>query len=111
MKEKLIGDKIRDARKRAGLTQLQLANQLFISESYIALIESNRRNPSMNVLTKIAEALNLTTDHIVFDISSRDANSFTNDWENLIQNRTPEEIESGLKMLRHYFECLDDLSD
>ena len=66
MSEKLIGDKIREARKRAGLTQWQLADKIFVSESYIALIESNRRNPSTIVLSKIAEALNLTTDHILF---------------------------------------------
>ena len=109
MKELTLGEKIRDARKNAGLTQWQLANKIFVSESYIALIESNRRNPSMSVLSKIAEALNLTTDHIIFDTSERSADSYIADWLNLTADRSPEEIESDLKMLRHYFECLDDL--
>ncbi len=109
MSEKLIGDKIREARKQAGLTQCQLADKIFVSESYIALIESNKRNPSMSVLTKLAEVLNLTTDHIVFDTSSRDLDSFTLDWQKLTENRTPEEIESALKMIKAYFECLDSL--
>lgn len=111
MKEKLIGDKIREARKSAGLTQWQLANKIFVSESYIALIESNKRNPSMSVLTKIAEELGLTTDHIVFDTSSRSDDSFTVEWQKLIQNRTPEEIETALKMVESYFHCLDDLKE
>ncbi len=109
MSEMLIGDKIREARKKAGLTQWQLAYKVFVSESYIALIESNKRNPSMAVLTKLAEVLNLTTDHIVFDTSSRDSDSFTLDWQKLTENRTPEEIESALKMVKAYFECLDSL--
>lgn len=111
MKEKLIGDKIREARKAAGLTQWQLANKIFVSESYIALIESNKRNPSTNVLIKIAEELGLTTDHIVFDTSSRSVDSFTLEWHNLIQDRSPEEIQTALKMLKSYFECLDNLKD
>lgn len=109
MKNMLTGDKIREARKKAGITQLQLADKIYISESYIALIESNRRNPSMNVLTKIAEALNITIDHLVFNADSRTDDSFTSEWNSIIQNRMPNEIETALKMVRSYFECLDDL--
>ncbi len=108
MGEMLIGDKIREA-KKAGLTQWQLAEKVFVSESYIALIESNKRNPSMSVLTKLAEVLNITTDHIVFDTSSRNTDSFTLEWQKLIENRTPEEIESALKIVKTYFECIDEL--
>lgn len=109
MKEQTLGEKIRDARKTAGLTQLQLANKIYVSESYIALIETDKRNPSMAVLSKIAEALGLTTDHIIFDTSVRSADSYTVDWQNLIAERSPEEIESALRMLKTYFQCLDDL--
>ena len=109
MNERSVGEKIRNARKKAGLTQLQLANMIFVSESYIALIESNRRNPSMNVLTSIAKALNLTADQLLFDTKKRSIDSFTLDWKNLIQDRTPEEIQSALKMLKTYFSCLDEL--
>ncbi|MGN1224551.1 MAG: helix-turn-helix transcriptional regulator [Ruminococcus sp.] len=48
MNGKITGDKIREARKQAGLTQLQLADKIYVSESYIALIESNRRSPSVS---------------------------------------------------------------
>ena len=109
MDDKLIGDRIRDARKKAGLTQLQLADRIFVSESYIALIESNKRNPSTAVLSKIAEVLNLTTDHILFEASSRTLDSYTLDWQKLIENRSPQEIETALQLLRSYFECLDNL--
>lgn len=105
----LIGDKIREARKRAGFTQLQLANKIFVSESYIALIERNKRNPSTVVLSKIAEALNLTTDHILFDTTSRSNDSYTKEWECLISERSKEQIETALNMLRAYFECIDEL--
>ena len=38
-----IGSRIRNARKQAGLTQAQLAERAFISESYMALIELDKR--------------------------------------------------------------------
>ena len=110
MKEKLLGDKIRDARKQAGLTQWQLANKIFVSESYIALIESNKRNPSTDVLSKIAEALGMTTDHMLCDTVSRSTDSFALDFCNLVKNRSPEEIDTALQLIRKYFECLDELN-
>ncbi len=108
MKSQSIGKRIREARKSAGMTQCQLADLVFVSESYIALIESGRRNPSMHVLTKIAEVLHLTTDGLVFDTESRDIDSFTSEWKKLIENRTPTEIQSALVLLKTYFSCLDD---
>lgn len=109
LKETLIGDKIREARKKARLTQWQLANKIFVSESYIALIESNKRNPSTIVLSKIAEALNITTDHLLFENISRSNDSFTHEWESIIENRSSKEIETALKLIRDYFQCLDEL--
>lgn len=110
MSNLLIGDKIREARKRAGLTQIQLANMIFVSESYIALIEKNKRNPSTIVLSKIAEALNITTDHILFETETRKDESFILEIKSIIEGRSNEQIETAIKLLRSYFECVDDLN-
>ena len=56
---KNVGSRIKSARKKAGLTQLQLAEKIFVSESYIAMIESDKRNPSTDVVGKIADVLNV----------------------------------------------------
>ncbi len=111
MEEKTVGAKIQEARRSAGLKQWQLANMVNVSESYIALIESDKRNPSITVLTKIAEVLGLTTDQIVFDVDTRSNASFTLEWQSMIRDRSPKEIESALKMLRSYFSCLDDFKN
>ena len=36
--------------------------------------------------------------------------SYTNEWLNLIDGRSPQEIASALNMLKAYFACLDDLN-
>lgn len=49
MQEKTLGKRVKLLRNKKGLTQIQLANELYISESYIALIEADKRNPSMEI--------------------------------------------------------------
>ncbi|HEX7837672.1 MAG TPA: short-chain fatty acyl-CoA regulator family protein [Kofleriaceae bacterium] len=50
-----LGAKVRTLRRREGLTQVQLADQLGISASYLNLIEANRRPLPANLLIKLAQ--------------------------------------------------------
>ncbi len=52
-----IGSLIRDARKQRGLTQKQLADELATSQSAIHRIEAGNQNLSLEMINKIAEAL------------------------------------------------------
>jgi DNA-binding XRE family transcriptional regulator len=61
---------IRVWRKRRGLTQRELAEAVGISPPYLSQLESGKRKGATEVLSAIAEALNLTLDDVV-DISLR----------------------------------------
>jgi len=50
---------VRRARRKAGLTQEQLALEAKIDLTYVGGIERGKRNPSVIVLARIAEALNI----------------------------------------------------
>jgi UDP-N-acetylglucosamine 1-carboxyvinyltransferase len=52
-----IGGLIRDARKHRGLTQTQLAEVLGTSQSAVHRIEAGNQNLSLEMVTRIAEAL------------------------------------------------------
>jgi DNA-binding XRE family transcriptional regulator len=52
-------------REYRGLTQQKLADKVGISRSYITDIEAGRKDSSIKVMKKIAEALNLEIDDIV----------------------------------------------
>ena len=56
-----IGTNIKECRNQRGLTQLQLAARVKISRSYLAGVEGDRYNPSVDTLQKIAAALGTTT--------------------------------------------------
>ena len=52
-----IGRYIKEFRKRSGYTQEKLANELFMSQSYLRQIEHGRANPTINMVEKITSFL------------------------------------------------------
>jgi XRE family transcriptional regulator, fatty acid utilization regulator len=57
-----IGYRIREQRKRLGLTQAGLARELGISASYLNLIEANKRSAAGKLVSRLARALELDVD-------------------------------------------------
>ena len=62
-----LGKRIKHYRQKAYLTQEQLANQIEVATSTIAHAESGTSKPSLPLLLKIANALNVTLDQLVCD--------------------------------------------
>ena len=60
-----IGRKIRDARKNASMTQVELAKATNLSRSYIGDIEKDRYNPSVSTLQAIAKATNVPVENLL----------------------------------------------
>lgn len=54
----VVAKNVRRLRKERGLTQEQLAHEVGIDLTYLGGIERGRRNPSVEVLGRIAHALN-----------------------------------------------------
>lgn len=54
-----IGTVIKDSRKKLGLSQEKLGNAAHVDRTFIAKIESGEANPSVQVLYKLATALEL----------------------------------------------------
>ena len=64
---KSLGDRVRQARARRGMTRKQLARDSGVSERYLAQIETGQGNISVLVLRQLAKALNVTVDVLVFE--------------------------------------------
>lgn len=56
---KKLGKRIQKLRKKADLTQEQLAEKIGISRSYMGYIEQGRYSASLEVLEKITRALKI----------------------------------------------------
>lgn len=61
----LIGNNVKTYRKRAGLTQLELAEKVNMSRSHIASIEIDKYNPSISTLEAIAQAIGIDMETLV----------------------------------------------
>ena len=59
-----IGERIREARRRAGLTQQQLAGDRY-TKAYISALETGIARPSMVALTYLCERLGLPASHFL----------------------------------------------
>lgn len=60
----LTGQKIAYLRKKAGLSQDELAQKLFVSRELISKWETEKRNPDYRMICKIAEVLNTSADEL-----------------------------------------------
>lgn len=101
-----VGTRIRKIRQVTGYSQVQMADKVHVSESYITLIELGKRNASLEVLVSIAEVLGTTLDYLVFGKREVQQELYR-DWAHLMEQRTPQEIQSAHTLVREFFACLD----
>lgn len=60
-----IGNRIRDSRKRAGLTQKELAKKLNLSAQVVSNWERNYTNPIYEDISNLSNILNVSADYLV----------------------------------------------
>ena len=97
------GEKIKQARKRAGITQQQLADRLGISYVVISQYENNKRNPKVDTIYKIASALEI-------DVSALLSDQYLNDYyESLIKKYASSDSDknTAIDHLKRYFNQID----
>ncbi len=85
-----LGLRIKTLRRSKGLTQKSLAENVSVSRIYIQSLESNRRLPSMKLLKRLAEALDVDVVDLVQN-PHRDASGKLL-LEEVLDNREPVEI-------------------
>ncbi|MDU5108854.1 MAG: helix-turn-helix transcriptional regulator [Clostridium sp.] len=99
-----IGERIKSLRKQNKLTQVELAKKSNISRSYLADIENDRYNPSLETLKALSYSLNVNLSDIVSEknesntnLNQRDKKSINNDLKELI-----DEFRSGTDGTAYY---------
>ena len=61
----MIGARIAALRKRSGLSQSDLAQQLQCSASAVGMYEQGRREPSADLLVRLARLFDVSTDYLL----------------------------------------------
>lgn len=100
-----IGNKLLKIRKRAGMTQLEVAVAAGLSERTYADIERGKINMRTETVLRICDALHITPD-IIF---TEDSDSLNIEQDELIAQLnacSPKERETALRILSVYLESL-----
>ncbi len=66
-----IGQRIRKERLAAKISQAALAEIADVSPQYICLVENGKKQLSLTVLVRISDALSVSVDQLLFDVSDR----------------------------------------
>ena len=64
-RQRLFGDRVRHFRHELGLSQEQLAFKAEIDRTYVASVETGRRNPSLDIIGVFASALEVDAADLV----------------------------------------------
>lgn len=65
MSPEKIGNKLREARKRLGLRQVDVAEKADISVNYYARIERDEENPTIETLERVLKALKIKSSDVL----------------------------------------------
>ncbi|AJQ59274.1 helix-turn-helix transcriptional regulator [Bacillus cereus] len=63
--ENIIGKRIKEIRMSLGYTQQQFADSVDISKPMVSYIESGKKTPSRETVSKISNLANISTDYIM----------------------------------------------
>ncbi|KRE70861.1 helix-turn-helix domain-containing protein [Paenibacillus sp. Soil750] len=61
---KIIGDRLRNYRKKVKLSQEETAHRASIHTSFLGEVERNEKSPTLESLVKITSALNITLEEL-----------------------------------------------
>ena len=63
--DEILGERIKDVRKRKGMTQEVFAREIGISRSYLGDLENNRKSLNLVTLRKIAAQMNVSVSYLI----------------------------------------------
>lgn len=95
-----IGNRVRETRHRKGITQEQLSKITGFSQPHIGHVESAKTKVSLPTLVKIANALDVTLDYLLFDSMETLTDSYDLDFRNALAGCTDEEKAHLLEILK-----------
>ena len=61
----MLGARIAALRRQAGMSQAELASRLRISASAVGMYEQGRREPSVDILSDLAEIFGVSLDYLI----------------------------------------------
>ncbi|MPM35633.1 hypothetical protein SDC9_82226 [bioreactor metagenome] len=87
----LLGQRIREARIKAGMTQASLSGIIDLSPAHYSHIESGKARINLPTMVAIAQALDTTIDSLLYDSTPVLVDAYDRDFKNLLDDCTRDE--------------------
>jgi transcriptional regulator with XRE-family HTH domain len=71
----MLGDELKRARLKAGLTQEQVAARARISREYVSQLERNRQSPTVDMLLRVCRILGTSASRIIATVEKAKSDS------------------------------------
>ena len=97
-----LGERVRTMRSRRGMARRILAQQARVSERYLAQLESGQGNCSIVLLRRIARALGLPIEELVYDRPDRPVEALL--VAQFLERLSPAALEEARELLQRRFE-------
>lgn len=100
-----FGRKVRAVRDAAGLSRELAAEKSGITANYLGEVERGEKWPSLEIICAVAAALDVSTSTFFeFEAQETDPSVLTEKLHRIIENRTPEQQQRALRILKGLFE-------
>ena len=97
----LLGARIREIRKRQGLSQEMLAERAGISAQYISNIERGRENPTLDLMLRLSGALKVSLGEICdYETEKMDQKKMRTAILELLRTADPDRLQIAFNVLK-----------
>lgn len=103
---KELGKRIKELRLSLHQTQEQFSSLIYISTSYLALLETGKRTASIDVLVQIARVCHVSMDYLLFGTQEPPQKQNERMFRDLCHKYDPLQISSALSLAEFYLDKL-----
>lgn len=103
MDYKKLGERIREERRRLGLTQAQLAESIDISDTYMGAIERGERSLTLDTLVRLVNRFGVTIDYMMTESVSDTDSHIIDQFKQIIDRQPLERKQMAINVLRTIF--------
>lgn len=96
----LIGKRVKEIRERKFMTQVELAEHCRTTAQYLSQIEHGKKQPSLQTLVGIAEALEISMDELLGGNQVRNQKLYQNELGQLLEDCSPYEKRVLYELIR-----------
>ena len=101
-----LGKRIRELRCSRNQTQEIFASQMYISTSYLALLETGKRTANIDILAQISRSCHISMDYLLFGKEEPLQAQNSRRFQNLCSQYSEQDISSALSLAEFYLQNL-----